>query len=235
MSELILLRHGQASFGAASYDRLSEQGQAQIRRLRQHWQENGQRFDIIYSGTLLRQRQTAAELLPLLDSDSCAVIEDPALNEYDGDPLIQAYLRNHALAEGFPEDLAWPVREERLFQRLFEAATSRWIRDELDPHDDAPFESWQAFRERVHGFLDELMARHAGGARVLLSTSGGVIAMSLQRVLQFPDEQVISTNWMVHNSAISRIKYGGGRLSLSQFNAVPHLEHPDHQHMLSYR
>ena len=49
MSELILVRHGQASFGAESYDKLSDKGVEQVKILSQHWQALGERFDHILS------------------------------------------------------------------------------------------------------------------------------------------------------------------------------------------
>ncbi len=236
MSELILVRHGQASFGSESYDKLSPQGIEQVRVLCQHWQAMGEQFDALYCGTLLRQQETAAELLPLLHNPESAANQLPALNEYHGDPLIQSYLRDHAVAAGFPEDLAWPIREERLFQRLFEAATAKWLADELAPgSDDEHFETWADFQSRVHSVMAQLMAQHRGGSRVLVATSGGVIAMLLQAVLRFPDEEVISTNWMVHNSSVTRIKYGGGRVSLAQFNSLAHLENQQYQHLITFR
>ena len=79
------------------------------------------------------------------------------------------------------------------------------------------------------------MSKYLNGSRTLVSTSGGVIATALQRVLNFPDEQVIQTNWMVHNSSVTKLRYGGGRISLSQFNSLPHLERQDKQHLITYR
>ncbi len=236
MSELILVRHGQASFGTASYDKLSERGIEQVRLLAQHWQGTGERFDAIYSGSLLRQKETASELLELGRKQPLQLVEHAHLNEYNGDPLIQLYLRDHARSEGFDPPPQFPIKEAKLFQTLFEAATAKWITNQLQPRsDDTGFEHWQDFRQRVYGVLDTLMAQHGSGSRVLLSTSGGVIAMALQRVLQFPDEQVITTNWMVHNSSVTRIKYGNGKMSLTQFNNLPHLERPGLQHMITYR
>lgn len=236
MSELVLVRHGQASFGADSYDKLSELGVTQVRHLCQHWQSLGEQFDQLYCGTLLRQRETAAELLPLLAGEDAELQQLAALNEYSGDPLIKAYLRNHASGEGFDPAPEWPLQDERLFQQVFEAATARWISNELDADpEEGEFESWQQFRERVHQAIDDIMARHQKGSRVLISTSGGVIAMTLQRVLEMPDRHVISTNWMVHNSSVTRIKYGGGKMSLTQFNSLPHLEKVDLQQLITYR
>ena len=251
MSELIFVRHGQASFGQKSYDKLSERGIEQVKILARHWQDMGERFDCIYSGTLLRQRETAKELLSLVRGEPDKSVENPSLNEYNGDPLIRVYLRDHAASEGRKPDREAPMedpmedlgkgpgKDPRRFQELFEAATAKWIRNELQPTpDDTEFEYWDSFKSRVHGVVDELMARHSGGSKVLISTSGGVIAMALQRVLQFPDEQVITTNWMVKNSSVTRIKYGNGKLSLVLFNSLAHLEKADMAdmaHMVTYR
>ena len=59
--------------------------------------------------------------------------------------------------------------------------------------------------------------------------------MTLQRVLNFPDEKVIETNWMVRNSSITRIRYGDGKISLTQFNCLPHLEQKGMTHLITYR
>jgi len=236
MSELILVRHGQASFGAESYDKLSDKGVEQVKILSQHWQALGERFDHIYSGTLLRQRETAHELLPLVKGEPTASVQLTGFNEYNGDPLIRAHLRDMREAGDLSGPAQWPIQDERLFQRIFEKATARWIVDDLDPRDDiADFERWSDFKARVYAALDEVMARHGSGSRVIISTSGGVIAMALQRVLNFPDDQVIATNWMVRNSAVSRIIYGRGKLSLTQFNNLAHLETPEKQQLITFR
>lgn len=236
MSELILVRHGQASFGAESYDKLSDKGVEQVKILSQHWQALGERFDHIYSGTLLRQRETAQELLPLVKGEPTASVQLTGFNEYNGDPLIRAHLRDMREAGDLSGSAQWPIQDERLFQKIFEKATARWIVDDLDPRDDiADFERWSDFKARVYAALDEVMARHGSGSRVIVSTSGGVIAMALQRVLNFPDDQVIATNWMVRNSAVSRIIYGRGKLSLTQFNNLAHLETPEKQQLITFR
>jgi len=239
VSELIFVRHGQASFGAESYDKLSPLGVQQVRILAQYWQDNGERFDHIYAGELLRQRETAVELLPLVDTPAAQIAVHPGLNEYNGTPLIDIYLRDHHPADpAVPEQKVptLPILDRKLFQQIFEATTAKWIRDELVPTaDDHEFESWPAFQSRVHGAIDELMARHTDGSRVLVSTSGGVIALALQRVLRLPDAQVIDANWMVNNSSVSRLRYGGGRVSLTLFNGLAHLEKPQLRELITYR
>jgi len=59
VSEIYLLRHGQASFGAEDYDRLSEAGETQARLLGEHLAGLGLEFDAIFSGAMRRQRDTA--------------------------------------------------------------------------------------------------------------------------------------------------------------------------------
>jgi broad specificity phosphatase PhoE len=236
MSELIFVRHGQASFGTDSYDRLSEAGFEQVKQLSRHWHSLGENFHHLYAGELRRQQETAGELLHHVEEAQREIKTNPAFNEYDSEPLIGIYLRDHAEEGGFHPGLRLPIVEERLFQRVFEAATAKWIRDELEPtEEDRDFESFRDFQVRVHNAMDELMANHQRGSKVLVSTSGGVIALALQRALGFPDEQVIATNWLVHNSSVTRILYGNGRVSLSMFNNLSHLEKPDLRHMVTYR
>jgi broad specificity phosphatase PhoE len=236
MSELIFIRHGQASFGSASYDKLSDQGIEQVKHLSSHWRKLNQTFDHLYSGTLQRQRQTAQELLPQVNGTPAEPIIRPGFNEYSGDPLIEIYLREFGAADGFEYQHLSHLKEAKAFQQVFEAATAKWIKGELVPsEEDSGFEYWQDFQGRVRAAIDELMDQHRSGSRVLISTSGGVIALALQYVLGFPDEQVIATNWMVHNSSVTKIRYGNGRASLTLFNNLTHLEQPDLFHMVTFR
>ncbi|MEC8741102.1 MAG: histidine phosphatase family protein [Pseudomonadota bacterium] len=235
MSELVFVRHGQASFGAASYDALSERGFEQVRELAKHWLETGESFQAFYSGTLQRQRETATELASVV-KDQVAPQRMESLNEYHGDPLIHIYLRDHAEREGVTLPDAWPIKDNKIFQSVLEAASACWIRDELKPQDcDKGFEYWGDFKRRVFEAVDQIMAVNTGGRKVLVSTSGGVIATALQRVLGFSDQQAIATNWMVHNSSVTRVRYGGGRVSLLQFNSMPHLERQGKQHLITFR
>ena len=223
MSELIFVRHGQASFGAESYDKLSEIGARQVQILAEHWHSNQEQFDHIYSGELMRQQETANLLLPLVGNPPSRPAtqqsssqqsssrrppgqqpsgQQPVLhsgfNEYNGTPLIDIYLRDHAHSVGIGAGLSGPIRERKLFQQVFEAATAKWLTDELRPGEsDLEFETWGAFQARVRAAVDELMERHSKSSRVLVSTSGGVIALVLQYVLQLPDPQTIAINWTI--------------------------------------
>ena len=59
MSTLVLVRHGQARPFQPNSDSLSETGVQQAVQLGEYWREQGITFDEVYSGALLRHRQTA--------------------------------------------------------------------------------------------------------------------------------------------------------------------------------
>ena len=236
MSELVFVRHGQASFGKESYDKLSGLGVEQVRILAKHWHDVKEQFDHIYSGTLLRQRETAKELLSLVKGSPSEPYLQNSFNEYNGDSLLKIFLRDHIDDDQDIPPVEWPIKDARIFQKLFEMATAKWIRNELTPSgEDADYETWQSFKELVYTAINEIMLKHRSGSRILVSTSGGVIAMALQRVLNFSDERVISTNWMVHNSSVTRVRYGNDKISLMQFNSLPHLASIDMKHLVTYR
>ena len=91
MGNLYLVRHGQASFGAADYDNLSELGRKQAVRLGEYFRENGHLFDTVFTGTLRRHSQTWAGINEgLQSSQPVPVIERPGLNEYDPAAIISA-------------------------------------------------------------------------------------------------------------------------------------------------
>ena len=58
MPTLYLVRHGQASFGAANYDQLSPLGVQQCQQLGRYWAAKGRRFARVITGTLQRQVQS---------------------------------------------------------------------------------------------------------------------------------------------------------------------------------
>src|SRR5947209_20451103 len=59
MGTLVLVRHGQASFLAADYDKLSPAGETQAELLGRHWARLHERIDRVCSGPRVRQRRTA--------------------------------------------------------------------------------------------------------------------------------------------------------------------------------
>ena len=88
MGTLYLVRHGQASFGAANYDQLSELGQRQCERLGAWFRSHGRRFDAVLTGTLKRHAQSLAAIETGLGAQH-EVQARTELNEYDSHALIR--------------------------------------------------------------------------------------------------------------------------------------------------
>lgn len=233
MSELFIVRHGQASFGADDYDNLSPVGHEQARILSDYWRSIGLRFDAIYSGSLRRQLATAEGLRPQAEDPEIRI--DEGFNEYVSDEILETYRQQYAKADGFVtegEAFKNGLKDRRFFQRFLEKACQRWIQGELESPEVEPF---QLFKERVSDALERVMGENSKGRKVVIATSGGVIAMAVQKVLGMSDEQAINLNWMVYNTSITRIPYSGLRRSLSSFNGIPHLERPGFTEKITYR
>jgi broad specificity phosphatase PhoE len=209
---LHLVRHGQASFGAADYDQLSPLGQQQCQRLGAFWRARGQRFDAVFSGTLKRHAQSLAALAEGWGGALPAVNIRPGLDEYDSAALIRAI---------HPEPLAAPRDAEGVKQhfRLLRQGLLAWMRGDSAPQG---MRSHAEFSAGVLATLDEVRA--LGGGEVLILSSGGPISCALAQVLQAPAESAIELNLRLRNSALSELVFNAQRLSLHSFNGLPHLQ-----------
>lgn len=231
MSELLLLRHGQGSFGTGNYDQLSPTGERQVRLLAEHLVDLGQRLDRVYCGTLQRQRQTAEIVVTTYAERSAAALEivtDAALNEYDAESLLRGF-RERDAARPIEGD---PQRDRKDFHRLLEKAMTAWVRDELT---GPAIESWPAFRGRITNAIDAIMRTEGASRTVLVCSSAGVIGVAVGNALQAADDPTMRLSWSLHNGSLTRLLYGLGRVSLSTFNALPHLERPEHRRLITYR
>src|SRR3990167_9996143 len=89
MGNLYLVRHGQASFGAADYDNLSELGHRQSVRLGQYFADRKLQFDAVLTGTLKRHAQTWTGIAEGAGLDLQPLLW-PGLNEFDSAAVIAA-------------------------------------------------------------------------------------------------------------------------------------------------
>jgi broad specificity phosphatase PhoE len=108
----------------------------------------------------------------------------------------------------------------RSFQRMFEALLTHWI---ATPLEHAEVESWPTFRARVQRALSLMTERPGRGRRVAAFTSGGFIGTAVSLALAAPDRTALELNWRLRNASLTRLLFAPGRLSLDEFNAVPHL------------
>jgi broad specificity phosphatase PhoE len=225
VSTLTLVRHGQAYPFQRPNAALTSLGEAQAAKLAQFWLRGVVRFDEVYHGTLARQSRTqevVAECFRAAGAPWPVAVRDAAWNEYDATGVMQYLVsrddRLSTLAADF-ERARGTADENRMFQRMFEAAMSRWLEGaEVDSA-----ESWPTFRSRVCGAIQRLMAGQPG-RRVVVFTSGGPIGLTVQSSMQAPVKSFLDVNWRVRNTSITQFVFDRSRLTLDSFNAIPHLD-----------
>jgi broad specificity phosphatase PhoE len=233
MSTLTLVRHGQASFFADDYDRLSELGQSQSRLLGRFWARQKTVIDETYTGPRSRQSQSAelagAEFLAAgLDWPAPAVL--PGLDEFDLDGLVrrlapQLYAQNADFAALVRAYKASTGEHENLrsFQRMFDALVRHW--QTLDTTDHG-IETWSAFRQRVAGVIRRLQEQTPRGRRVVMFTSGGFIGAAIQHALNLPNDTTLELNWRIRNASLTEFVFTADRFTIDTSNTVPHLDDP---------
>jgi len=206
MAVVHLVRHGQASFGAAEYDELSELGRAQSRTVGAALAARDVRLDRAVSGGLRRQQDTAALCLEAAGLDIGYSI-DPRFDEYDHLGLVEL------LQDG-------PVpASSREFQTVLDDALRRWISGELT----LAGLSWAHFVERVWaGLTDELATLGKGGSGAVF-TSGGAITAICATLLELPPAGCVALHRVVVNGGITKVVSGRSGSVLISFNEHAHL------------
>jgi broad specificity phosphatase PhoE len=236
MSEIYLFRHGQASFGADNYDRLSPTGVKQSEILARHLAKTGKSFDAIYFGEMERQQKTAQELVDYYRENKLLVPRpdiSAKFNEYDSFSVWQALL-----PELLKEDPALAIDVEKLygeqkaFQRIFARVMNLWI---SGGYHASGIPRWSDFKQRVRKGLEELIACHGAQKRLAVFTSGGPISVTVQTALGLSDTKTLEISWQLMNASITRIKYNHRGIMLAVFNDVTHLELEGDQSLLTYR
>ena len=233
MGYLVLVRHGQARSFEKDGDRLSPLGEEQAKALAGYWVRQGVNFDEVYSGALVRQRRTAEIAEECFVQSGLAwprLQTMPELNEYDAIGIINNMIPSLAerdtafrvLAEAFERNRDAPERN-RHFQRMFEAVTSVWLGGELEVEG---VESWRSFQSRVRAAIKRITSAEGRGRRVAVFTSGGVIGLAVQNVLNAPERSALEINWRVRNCSLTEFTFSRDRISLDSFNAISHLDDP---------
>lgn len=222
MGTLHLVRHGQASFGAADYDQLSPLGQRQSEQLGRYWAARGVRFDAVITGSLKRHAQTWAGIASGAGIDLAPLVW-PGLNEYDSEAVIRTI---------HPQPLQKPDTPElyRHHFRLLRDGLTQWMAGTVSPQG---MPTYDAFVEGVVGALDHVRAHHHG-QNVLIVSSGGPISTAVGHVLGLSPEATIELNLRIRNCAVSEFQFSPRRHSLLTYNTLPHLDAPEFKDWITY-
>ncbi|MCL2585242.1 MAG: phosphoglycerate mutase family protein [Streptosporangiales bacterium] len=214
MGTLLLIRHGQASFGAANYDQLSEHGRHQAAALGADLARRGIKPLRLITGSLRRQRDTL-EVAARAAGWTTEPEIDPRWNEFSHWPDGgQPAPRNSGEAE-------------KDYERRADDAIDRWFAGETES--DEPF---SAFAARVASALAE--TRPGSGETYAVFTSSGVIAAAAAHLLAGGlVEDTLGgksaaniwprLNRVVVNSSVTKVVVGRRGMSLVSFNDHGHL------------
>jgi len=239
MGIAFLVRHAQASFLQPNYDELSQLGETQARLLGEYWAKRRIVFDRACAGPCVRHTDTLT-----IVSDACRIagvpFPDPLVlrefDEYQGEAVLDRSLPGllendqgiRVLHTAF-QSSSGSTGRRTTFQKLFEAVIGKWVREEICP---PGVETWLEFCSRVNSGLTKCLFAGGRGERIAIFTSGGPIAVAMQRALQLSAESTLNVSWMSRNSSWGEFVYSGERFTLSSFNCHPHL---DDSAMLTYR
>jgi broad specificity phosphatase PhoE len=216
MGVVLLVRHGQASFGSDDYDVLSETGWEQGRLLGAWLADRKVTPTVVVRGDLRRHRETAEAMVAGAGWATDLVV-DAGWDEFDHLGVVAAY-----------PDVPDGELDRREFQRVFELATGRWTAGEFDA--DYP-ESWPGFVERVRGALARACDQAGPGGTVVVVSSGGPVAAACAALVDptGDDPATYARLWnrfntVVVNSSVTRVVVGSTGARLLTFNEHPHLE-----------
>ena len=215
MAELLIIRHGQASFGQDNYDVLSDLGHEQSRAVGALLRELEWVPDRLITGSLKRQKDT----LSSMGFDQLPEVHE-GLNEYDFDDLMNARFK------GDVPDLLKGDRKTHF----------RTLRETVFEWQDAAFagasETYAGFAQRVEAAC--VFTTGTNAKRVLVVSSGGVIGQMTSVAMGAPKRQMMNLNLQIKNTAMTRFMFSGRSFSLHEFNAAPHFMTQVGAELLSY-
>jgi broad specificity phosphatase PhoE len=222
MGTVYLVRHGQASFGADNYDKLSELGHRQCVKLGEYFRHKGLRFDAALVGTLQRQVESLAGIAKGMQWDA-EPLTWPGLNEYDSKAVVAAV---------HPEPLPKPTSPEQVRHhfRLLREGLAQWMAGKVQPEGMPSYADWLA---GITGALDHVRATHHE-KNVLIVSSGGPISTAVGQILGMPAEATIELNLRIRNSSVTELAFTPKRHMLVTYNTLPHWDHPDNANWITY-
>jgi broad specificity phosphatase PhoE len=239
VSRVFLTRHGQASFLQPDYDRLSAIGEVQARQLGEYWAQRKLIFRRVGVGPRVRQVETARLVGEAYQKAGVQFPEPvimPEFDEYQGDAVLAKSLPNllendkeiqmlHAAFQNSSN-----TRElHRNFQKLFAKIIGDWVAGDIVV---PGVETWLEFCARVNLGISQFVSQSRSGEQSVIFTSGGPIAVAMQRALDLSPQNTLQVTWMSRNCSYSEFIFSSDRFTLSTFNAFPHLDDPT---MLTYR
>jgi broad specificity phosphatase PhoE len=229
VSVLLLVRHGQASFGAHDYDALSRAGLEQSRLLGASLVARGLVPRVLVRGGMRRHQGSAQALLEGAGWD-VGVQVDEGWDEFDHQEVIEAHRPAYRSCTVMKADLARTLKPARAFQDMFDRAVDRWVAGD---HDGDYVESFADFAARVQAALRRTAGGMPGGGLAVVVTSGGPIAVVAAQLLTGHTAAWARFNRVMVNTGVTKVVAGERGLSCVSFNDHSHLD--QQRRLLTYR
>ncbi len=235
MAAIYLIRHGQASFGAENYDKLSEMGCRQARVVGEFLRDSGIHFDAVYSGDLLRQRETARLAIASQPAEVPHYI-DSRFNEIQNDQqlkfLMPEVTKHNPTVQALVEK---GLSSSKDYQKVIDAVFNYWVTPACN---DPRIQSWADFSGGVQQAVADVVQAQGSGKTVGIFTSGGTLATIVAQVLGLGGEQTYQFYEPIFNCSITQLFYNKSKISLSYFNDCSFLQVMGRQQgekLLTYR
>ena len=236
MSTLFFIRHGQASFGASDYDKLSDMGKHQAIKLAEYLHNAKISFKEIYAGTLLRHKETINEYISvskLLNIPISEIQFDERLNEHDSAGILRVLIPV-LLSEKphFKEYTDRLLSDRKSFQIIFTEVMRMWCSDKYDMKDVM---TWKKFTSDIYGFIDERIDSYNSGENIAIFTSGGPIYVMIMKILSLNLNTAMLMRDQIVNTSITKFNYSKDGIMLASFNEHPHLELACEENIITHR
>lgn len=221
MAAIYLIRHGQASFGAADYDKLSELGMEQACILGRDLCERPIDFDHVICGSMLRHQETAKACLAEFSIPS-EIQTDARWNEYDHENILELELKSRGF-ESVKEFVNASTNPKQAFEKLFIDASISWMNRSHNGYT----ETYNDFCSRLNAALESCINDHAEEnpkSNIAVFTSGGPISFIASKLLSTPESHLININWTLCNAGITKLVTTTNRTFLASLNEHAHLE-----------
>jgi broad specificity phosphatase PhoE len=221
---VLLVRHGQASFGAEDYDVLSPTGRRQAEVLATALDRREIVPSRLLAGSMRRQRETAEAFAP-----GAEVVVDPRWDEYDANEVLTHHAETALRLDGHGE-----AEQGEVTSRAFQAALEPALRGWIEAGQASPSaHTWPLFSAAGAAALEQLAAELGRGETALVFTSGGTIAAICAALLEAP-AAFIALNRVLVNTGVSKLVIGAAGTSLISVNDHSHLEGVDRA-LVTYR
>ena len=216
MTTIYLIRHGQASFGAESYDKLSPNGELQAKLLGQYFNQILKQEPYVVAGSMQRHQQTANLALAECFPDT-RIMTDNAWNEFNHQQVFAQYEPRFNEPHLLKQDVENEANPRAYLAKIFEGAIERWTGGDYHHEYD---ESWPNFKSRVETALqnlsDELAKTKPRYAVVF--TSGGVISVAAGKLLELNANRTFALNWAITNTSMTTLRLVGNEPQLLSLN-----------------